>query len=189
MKVEGRIQFDFANLSTDELIELNKMMKEKIDQNRSALAESTFDEIFVSCDEGEDEPCLTDRCSERKTVSNIEIVMTRLTNQLEHFKLLNKVEYEHTITQLKNENCQMKDKLAKFDIQTKQLEEAIFATFEKFVFTFVRNSSGITFSGFLIPVGQSESVSGIYRSLFIVAKMCRTTLRFGWCSMALQHKK
>ena len=42
MKIEGAIRLNFANLSNDELAEVNKMMKEKIDENRSKLADSKF---------------------------------------------------------------------------------------------------------------------------------------------------
>ena len=59
MKVESRVEFDFGNLSCSELSELQKRMKERIEQieekNRSCLADSSVDEIYLSCDEGHDD--------------------------------------------------------------------------------------------------------------------------------------
>ena len=69
--------------------------------------------------------------SESKNVSNLEIVMKRLTNQLEHFAMSNSVGYQHTISNLQNENKIMKQKLEQFNKQTKQLEQAIYTNLER----------------------------------------------------------
>jgi hypothetical protein len=57
---------------------------------------------------------------------NLGILVKRLSNKLEHFSLKQRMEKDHKLHLLETENTHLKEKMGKFDLQTKQLEEAIF---------------------------------------------------------------